>query len=77
MRKTIVCLFAALLLFGFVGCSLNKEFVQQVDRNWQLIGPEYTAYVEADPALSEDSKRIRKRTAETFTALIEEARRNE
>ena len=74
MKRAVVC---AIVLLTIAGCSLNRTFVEQVNRNWELIGPEYTAYIAADESLSEESKAIRMRTAETFTALIEEAMKDE
>jgi len=64
----------AVLLFS-LGCgTLDKEFVASVDASWQAIGPEYTAYVAADPKLSAETKALRTRTAELLTKLIEEGK---
>lgn len=57
------------------GCSLNAQFVDAVDRTWATIGPEYQAYVDADATLDDNTKETRKRTAETLTLLIEEAKK--
>jgi hypothetical protein len=75
MRRALVGTVVALLLCA--GCSINREFVYAVDTSWSVIGPEYTAYVDADPRLDETSKAIRKRTAETLTRLIEKAKEQE
>ena len=39
---------------------------------WGVIGPEYRAYLEADPSLSPESKVTRKRTAELLSQAIAE-----
>lgn len=69
MRYVLVCV--ALCLCA--SCSLNSQFVSAVDGAWDVIGPEYTAYVAADPALDDDTKATRIRTAQLLTELIAEA----
>jgi hypothetical protein len=72
MRKVIPALLLALALCG---CSVNQAFVNSVDRTWQVIGPRYVKYTQEDPTLDADTKRIRLRTVETFSAMIEEAKK--
>jgi len=71
MRKFVT---VAVLLLCAAGCSLNQEFVGAVDQSWGVIGPRYEAYIDADPALSEEVKALRKLTAQSLTELIEEAK---
>ncbi|MBI2933234.1 MAG: hypothetical protein HYY16_16435 [Planctomycetes bacterium] len=73
MRKAFVIAWLALGLS--VGCSTNGGFVQAVDGYAQVVLPEYRRYVQADPKLDEDSRRIRLQTADRFQQLIEEAKR--
>jgi hypothetical protein len=57
------------------GCgTLGKEFVGAVDASWQVIGPEYTSYVAADPKLDAATKLTRARTAELLSKLIAEGK---
>jgi hypothetical protein len=72
--NTLRLLFLGVIL-GFTSCAADQAFVRAVDETWTVIGTEYTAYVEADPALDADSKRTRKRTAELLTITIREAQR--
>jgi hypothetical protein len=75
MRRLRTVLAPLILVVCLTGCGLNQAFVQSVDETWQVIGPRYAAYTEADPDLDEDTKRIRLRSVETFGALIEEAKK--
>jgi hypothetical protein len=68
-------LIACVLLFALSSCSLNSQFVDAVDGAWSVIGPEYTAYVQADPKLDDDTKTTRLRTAQLLTETIAEAQR--
>jgi hypothetical protein len=63
-----------LLVFVVGGCSVNKEFVKGVDGYTKVILPEYKDYVASDPALSENTKRIRVQTADKFQELVNEAK---
>ena len=56
------------------GCSLDQDFVLAIDGYTKEILPEYRAYVERDPELSEDTKRIRLQSAERFQRLVDEAK---
>jgi hypothetical protein len=67
--------FVLALLMLCCSCSVDQTFVAGVDAGWDVIGPEYTAYVEGDPKLDPDSKATRKRTAELMSLLIEEAQK--
>lgn len=73
MVNRLLIVAACLLLAA--GCSLNSQFVSAVDGAWDAIGPEYTAYVQADPALDADTKTTRLRTAQLLTELLEEAQK--
>ena len=58
-----------LLCLGMMGCSLNKHFVVGVDAYASAILPEYEAYIILDVTLSDESKRIRIQTSESFKKL--------
>ena len=72
MRKIVYVVVLALCV---AGCTVDQQFVASVDSAWQVIGPRYVDYVDADPALDDQSKETRVRTAELLTRLIEEAKR--
>lgn len=76
MRKlTLTFTLIIFLCIVINGCSnLNKQFVGSVDGYTQVILPEYEEYVENDPNLIEDTKRIRIQTANEFQALVDEAK---
>jgi len=74
MKKLILC---TAFVLALAGCSINQQFVETCDNTWQVIGPEYVEYVQKDETLDEDTKKIRLRTAEIFTRLIEEAKDDE
>lgn len=67
----------ALVLFCVVGfgCSLNSQFVDAVDEAWEVIGPRYVDYVNADTTLDEQSRQTRIRTALILTETIAEAKK--
>ena len=72
----VLLLLCVLLLFvcGCLGGGLDEEFVRAVDKNWNVIGPDYRQYLDADEALSERSKLIRLRAVAEFTLLVKEAK---
>jgi len=77
MRKSlVVCIVLISLAFFFTGCSCNKSFVTGVDDYANTILPDYKAYVQNDESISVESKRIRVQTADSFRALIDEAKAN-
>jgi PBP1b-binding outer membrane lipoprotein LpoB len=76
MKSFKVCMSLILLAFFFAGCSCNKAFVTGVDDYANTILPDYRAYVQNDESITEDSKRIRIQTADSFRALIDEAKTN-
>lgn len=69
MKHIIAC---ACLLALTTGC-LNKQFVKAVDGYTQVILPEYKAYVDGDKTITDETKRIRKQTAEKLQDLVDEA----
>lgn len=72
MKKYAIAILTALSLSA---CRApDAAFVRAVDTNWNLIGPEYRAYVEADTGISAETKVTRKRTAELLTSLIQQAK---
>jgi hypothetical protein len=68
MKKMLV---VAVLLVG--SCSLNHQFVKSVDSCNSLILPEYKEYVAKDTSISDDTKRIRIRTADELNSMVKEA----
>ena len=53
-------------------CCPQTATIDSARATWAVIGPEYTAYVTADPVISEATKTTRLRTAELFTKLLAE-----
>ena len=74
MRKCIMVFLLVVVTALAGGCGVNKEFVKAVDGYAKVILPEYKNYVASDPALSEDTKRIRVQTADKFQELVNEAK---
>ncbi len=73
MRGMVLILTLGLLLPA-AGCAVNQEFVRSVDGYTRVILPDYKEYVEKDPALSEDTRRIRIQTADRFQELVDAAK---
>lgn len=59
---------------GCFGSGLDEEFVRAVDKNWDVIGPDYRQYLESDGSLSDRSKRIRLRAVAEFSKLVDDAK---
>lgn len=77
MRVCLTWCAVVALVFG-VGCaSPNQQFVQNTEKTWKLIGPEYRAYVEKDTGLSKEEKDDWKKLADSFDRLIEAAKEEE
>ena len=76
LQSLLVLLLLCVLLLFIGGCwgTLNEQFVKAVDSNWNVMGPDYTAYVQADEALPEKSKERRLKAIAEFTLLIKEAK---
>lgn len=55
-------------------CWINQDFVRAMDGFASVVLPEYIKYVDADSGLSEDSKAIRRATATSMKAVIDEAK---
>ncbi|MDD3581272.1 MAG: hypothetical protein PHW74_09655 [Desulfobacca sp.] len=73
MKQALVILWVGgLLLLG--GCSVNQDFVRGVDGYTKVILPEYKNYIEKDPNLSPDTKRIRLQSAAKFQQLVDDAK---
>lgn len=76
MKRFLTVFLALSLCVGLSGCCLftsaNQTFVKGVDGYAQVILPEYEKYLDADPNLKPESKKLRKETAQKFRALIEE-----
>jgi hypothetical protein len=70
MKRFILALSATVIS----SCAC-PSFVKGVNAGLSQIGPEYKAYVQADPNLDEDSKKIRLRTLVELMHLLEEAKK--
>lgn len=72
MRKLIGIAF---LCIGLSSCSGGplKTTVSSIESTWNLIKPEYMAYIQADASLDTNSKNIRQTTATQLSELIAEA----
>lgn len=68
MKNLLLC-----VCLLFCGCSVNQQFRQAVDQNWQTIRPEYIKYVQEDDNLIQLEKDIRMITVNLFNKLLEEA----
>lgn len=66
MRKVCAVILFLVLTILPSGCSIDKEFVQAVEANWEAIKPEYVAYFEADESLSDADKEARRLTVKLF-----------
>ena len=72
MKKTLLLVaFTSLLTGGCVGLDARKEFAKCVDGYTRQILPEYKAYIEKDPSLEQDTKRIRTQTADEFDQYVQ------
>jgi hypothetical protein len=70
-------LFLSLLCVGMASCSgPNKLTISAIETNWGVIGPEYIQYIDKDESLTPEYKETKKRTAEMFGKLIEEAKKS-
>jgi len=66
---TLFAAFAAVLFLA--GCpSVPKEYAAADQATYDAIAPEYTAYVQADPKLTQEQKDRRLRTLQTWKVRI-------
>lgn len=61
------------LLVALAGCSVNQQFVKSVKANWEPIKTDFVKYVDADPALTDQDKSIRRDSVAAMDLLIKEA----
>lgn len=84
MRKTLQEAHGAgyLFLIGFLfvaamllpGCgSIAKQYVEADRKTFDAIAPEYRKYVDADESLSDDEKKLRHATADSWGYRLEQA----
>jgi hypothetical protein len=66
-----ICMAVGLVLTTSCGCS-NGPTIAGAKAGWAVIGPEYRAYIQADPALDADGKATKLRTADILTKLLDE-----
>jgi len=66
MKRTILILF-------LLGSCVNQSAQAELD-TYNAIAPEYSAYVEADPALTAEQKQRRLDTVETWRRRVEVTR---
>lgn len=69
----VFCLLAALSAVGCAG--VPKEYVNADRATFEAVAPDFVEYVENDPDLSANQKRVRKSTIETWRIRIEAAER--
>lgn len=75
MKKISTSILLLFLCFSLVGCaSMNakRQFAVGANKYAKQILPEYKSYIDKDAELDDDSKRIRKKTADDFQFYIEE-----
>lgn len=70
MKHFLAAVMATLFISS---CTLNQAFVKSISDYTDTILPEYKEYIEKDTTLTEDTKRIRKQTADKFQALVNDA----
>ena len=59
--------------FLMVGCgTLDQQYASAIKQSADLILPDYVQYVESDPNLDDDSKKLRKDNVRELEALLEE-----
>lgn len=68
-RLILIAIFSSFM----IGCALDRSFVKSVDDYAKTILPEYKEYIQEDPNLEKDTKRIRIQTADKFQQLINDA----
>jgi len=71
--KGFLAFISIFCIVSFSGCALNQSFVLSVSNYTDTILPEYRKYIEKDTSLTENSKRIRKQTADKFQELVDDA----
>ena len=59
------------------GCSVHEQFVTAMDEGLNRSGllDEYDAYVDADPKLKPETKKIRKETSALLRKLVQDAKK--
>jgi hypothetical protein len=66
---------SAALAAGLIGCGANTAFVASADTFANTtVGPEYQAYVQADPTLNPEQKTDRLQNLDSFRRAVEEAK---
>lgn len=67
MKSLLLCL----ILLSLPACSLfpAKAAADANLKSWEVVGPAYVKYLDADESLNADRKAIRRRTVESATAL--------
>ncbi len=74
MKKIMACSLILVISMVIVGCAANQDFVRSVDGYTRVILPDYKNYVQKDPTLSDDTKRIRIQAADKFQELVDSAK---
>ncbi|RLG39947.1 MAG: hypothetical protein DRO01_04835 [Thermoproteota archaeon] len=62
----------ALSFFFLAGCASDRQVVSALDKAWRLVAPEYAAYVQKDPDLTDYEKKVRLKTVQLTTELLDE-----
>lgn len=70
-RAVAVLILLGMLFGGCASIDAKRKFAEGAGIYTKTIIPEYKEYVDKDPNLEQDSKRIRKQTADEFQSYIE------
>lgn len=63
------------LLFWATGCTVPAAWVEADRRTHDCLAPEYRAYVDRDPALTEEQRERRRRVLDAWRRRLEEFER--
>ena len=70
----VLCFVAGVAIASMSGCVTPRSAYVQADRlTYDAVAPEYGAYVEADPGLSDEQKARRRRTLDAWGTRLERA----
>ena len=70
-NNKIIVLVAALVALGLGGCGISSQYLKADAATYRAVVPRYTAYLKADPALSDDERQSALDTVETWRLRIE------
>lgn len=64
---------ALLLAMALAGCAVDAAYVEADRATFEAVAPRYSAYLEADPLLTDDARARNKRTVRAWWDRIERA----